>query len=142
MNCGFDTGLHFVHRQVKTDNARRRDNNVVGFATEFARGDFRHAFGVTQTLFARAGVGAAGIGNDSVSSARGDNAFADLNGSRRDEVFSEDARNGRFAFAVNDRNVEVAVLFDACAHAGCFETFRVSDARNSMIFAEHVCCLR
>ena len=102
----FNARLHFVHRQIKSDNARRRNNHVVSIATEFARSNFRHALGVAKTLFARAGICTTGVRNNRVSRARRDNFFTDLNGSRRDKIFREDARNSRLAFGVDNCNVE------------------------------------
>jgi hypothetical protein len=73
-----------------------------------------------------------------MSRAGSNNFPANLNGSRRNQIFREDACDSRFFFRVDNSNVEISVFLNACANACRFETLRITNARIFVSITEHI----
>jgi hypothetical protein len=123
-----DPELDLVHRKHLADDAGGRHEDLLGPDPQELRRDLLHAARVLEPLLARAGVRAAGIGDDGTRDARLDGLAADGDRRRDDRVLREDARAAGRLLRVDHRDVPSALL-ERRVEPGGLEALHVEQVR-------------
>ena len=134
----FDAVFHLVHRQRHADDARRSDDDVKRGAAECLGRDLLRGLGVFLALLTRAGIGTAGIGDNCMCRARGDDSLRCEDRCCRYGVLREGAGDDGLFLRIDDGDIEVAALLDAGLDASCLEALRERDARCVLEFVYHI----